>query len=248
MTAVITNTSAAVAHWVGETMRIPATSVDLAGQRLDLLKVAAILPVTDELARSLDPSADEFLRRLLIDAAARRVDETFLDRANGGVADVSPPSVTFGAPSIPSSGDARADVRALFALYEGDYESAALVTDGATAFHLSTLLDDENFGVKGGTLRGVPLITTRGSPTTNTAGSQLVLLDTSRVVFGDSTATVDRSDAATIELDDSPVGGSSAVLISAWQAGLHLLRLIMYSNWRVVGAGTVVTLTDVSYD
>ena len=247
MTAVITNTSAAIAHWVGERMIIPATSLDLAGQRLDLLKIAAILPLTDETVKSADPAADEFLRRLLIDAAARRIDESFLNPSNSGVVDVSPPSVTFGAPSIPSAGVAKADVRARLSLYQGDYDTAAFVTDPQTSFDLSIALDDENFGARGGDFHGIPIFTTRGSPV-DTTGGQVALLDAARIVFADGSATVDRSDAATIELDDSPIGGASAVLVSAWQAGLHLLRLVQYTNWRVVGDGAVAVLTNVSYD
>jgi hypothetical protein len=67
-------------------------------------KVTGIVVFTKELAKLADPSAEALIRQDLADATAQFTDQQFLDPTVAEVTDISPASITNGAPEVTSTG------------------------------------------------------------------------------------------------------------------------------------------------
>jgi hypothetical protein len=75
--------------WVGEAGVIPVVKGAITSQRITRNKLAGIIPITNELARTSDPSAVEVMRQMLRQATANLLDKSLLDSA-AAVAGVRP--------------------------------------------------------------------------------------------------------------------------------------------------------------
>jgi hypothetical protein len=82
-----------------------------------ILKCAGIIVITEELARTSTPSAEEVIRRDMIAGIAAFLDSEFIDPTKAAVAGVSPGSVTNGVTPITTAGttpaNARTDIQAM---------------------------------------------------------------------------------------------------------------------------------------
>src|SRR5262245_59171360 len=120
-TPLITQTGGGAGYWVGEGKAKPLTSLNFTRTTLAPLKVANICAVTDECVRSSAPKADAIIRDSLVAALRERLDIDFITPSKTAVTNVSPASITNGAPTIVSSGDdadaVRLDVRSLLAKF-----------------------------------------------------------------------------------------------------------------------------------
>lgn len=261
-------TAGAQVSWVGQGRVIPVSAMALDAVALEILKVAGIVVTTTELAKFSDPSAEEIIQEDLLAAVAAWCDRSFIDPSIAEAPGVAPASITFGAPSVASTGSTpsavRADLRALFKLAADlgiVFESPYLVTDRRTAINLS-LMDDAagaafaGVTVNGGILAGVPLITTGSVPTTFDSSSppvstsSIALVDAAEVLVADENgAEIDMSGQATLEMNstpDSPVTAST-VQISMWQNNLMAWRVTRAINWKARRPGAAALLTGVSY-
>jgi len=250
-------TSGGNAYWVGEGKPKPLTKFDFDQIELRWAKVAAISVLTEELVRFSNPSADTLVRNALADAIRARLDLDFVDPAKAAAANVSPASITNGVAGIASTGDVASDLDALYTAFI----TANLSTANAV-FIMSEILAQQiarvktplgqpefpGIGPKGGSLEGVPVITSQYAPAGNiilVAADQIYLADDGQVV-------IDASREASLEMLDNPTNSSSPTvaatsLVSLWQTNSIGLRAERFINWQKRRVDSVARITGASY-
>jgi hypothetical protein len=104
-----------------------------------------------------------------------------------------------------------------------------------------------NVTMKGGTLLGLPVITSQYAAIGSPADHIVILVNAEDIYLSDDgQVTVDASREAALEMDDSPEGSpasSGASMISLWQSNLIGLRAERYINWQRRRDAAVAWLT-----
>jgi len=244
------------AHWVGGGKPKPLSKAAVSGDTLTPLKIAVLTAVTKELVRNSSPTSEARFRADMIRSLAEALDAAFIDPSNAGVTDVQPASVTNGVTPLPSTGNPGADVAALIAAFSGDYESAAFVTDPATAAEIALARDSAgsfqfpDAGPRGGSILGLPLVVSRSSPR-DSSGGILALVDGSGIAYGAEGARTVLGEHATLEMLDNPTNdasdGTATTMVSMWQTNSVALLSEISANWKVVRPGSVVLVSDALY-
>lgn len=248
------STEAARAYWVGGALRAkPVSRFDLEGLALPPLTIASIIPMTDEAVQFSDPLTDQAIRNDTVRASIERLDQSFIDVANAGVADVEPASVTNGSEQIPSTGDPARDVPAAVEAFAGNLDSAYWITDPLTATRIGCYRDANgalmfDVGARGGELLTIPVITSRGSPI-DSSGGQLSLIDAGSIAVALDGVDITEAKSATLEMVDNPdsTPDATVVQVSLFQMNLVALRAVMHANWSLQRTGAVVTITGCLY-
>jgi len=260
----IAATSGSGAFWAGEKNPRALSKMQFSAANLEPLSVISEIVITRELAQSSSPQVEPILSRDLAAAMVAAMDSAFISHSSGGVAGVMPASITYGTTAIHSTGNLLAQIDADLALMieklmesGSDMNFATFVMRPRTALFLSRLrgsggaLAYPGMGVKGGTILGLPCITSAsvpvddiGSPYTGT--SQITLLDPSQVlVVDDGGATLEASAEASILMDDGP--GSPSSEVSMFQTESVILKSRRLLNWRCVRSGVAQVLDQVAY-
>jgi HK97 family phage major capsid protein len=247
------------AAWTGAGAKIPVSQMSLETVSLDFAHLSGIVPFTKELAMLATPEATGVFRNDLAKAVARFSDVAFLDPTAAAVANVSPASVTYGAPNIPATGTtaaaARDDVKSLLSLLTTNYTAPYLAMTAQTAIQLSTVGDSsglfENVGAKGGNIAGNPVLTSGNVPADSDSPSDgiIVLLDAAEIFLADGGIGFDSSDQSLLEMTTSPDSPSTSqtVLVSLWQMDMFAIKVSRFINWKLRRSGAVAYLTGVNY-
>jgi len=256
-------TSGGAGYWVGESQPKPLTRFDFSRTTLTPLKVANITVLSEELVRDSSPSAETIVRDQLAAALQERLDSDFIDPAQTAVTGVAPASITQALSPIPSTGvqiaAVREDVRALIAAFvtaNNPPTNGVFIMSALHALALSIMqnpLGQAEFGnisMNGGTLFGMPVITSQHVPDV-TAGGYVVLVNASDVYLADEGGVqVDVSREASLEMEDLPANTPNALgaspqtisaqaLVSMWQTNNVAFRAERTINWmlrRTTGA------------
>lgn len=246
--AVPVQTGRATAYWAGQGAPKPLSKGSLDSATLEPRKIVGIVPLSRDLVRLSNGTAEALVRRDLVNGAAALADSSFLDPANVGVAGVQPASITAGLTPVASSGNVTTDLEALIDAYAGDLETAAFITDPLTAVQIGLRSSGSNavvVGARGGEAVGIPVFTSSGSPR-STSGGQIVLLDQAATLMADEGIRLDVSEQAALQFDDAPSAGAQA-LVSLWQNNLVAFLIERRLNWSAPLAGTVVLLNGALY-
>lgn len=238
-------TQGSTVGWVGQGAPKPVSELAFAEITLGLAKAAGIVVISQELARSSDPSAESIIRQDLIDTMSVFMDQQFIDPAVSAVANVSPASVTNGLTPVQSTGNTIAlistDVSNLIANFinndiapKNPYWVMHPIT--AMALSLKRTAQDifafPDITMNGGTFFGIPVITSRSVPKTVSGGSIIVLLDASEIFFADDgQVMLDVSEQASLQMNTAPSAGAQT-LVSLWQNNLIGIRAERYMNWK----------------
>jgi hypothetical protein len=116
----------------------------------------------------------------------------------------------------------------------------------ANAFALSTALTSNgvlvnpNLTAKGGSILGVPVVTSQS------AGSVVALVHAPSILFADEGGVnIDVSREAAVEMNTTPTSPvtASSVLVSLWQNNLVGLRAERFINWKRARTTSVVYTT-----
>jgi Phage capsid family len=240
------------AHWVGGGKAKPLSKAALTGDTLTPLKVAVLTAITKELLRNTSPTSEARLRADMLRAIAEALDAAFIDPANAGIADVMPASITYGVSPIASSGNPGTDIAALIAAFVGDFESAAFITDPATAAQIALARDAggsfafPDAGARGGSILGLPLIVSRSSPR-DSSGGQLALVDASGIAYGAEGVRNVLGEHTSLEMVDDVTDPPTVEMVSMWQTNSVAILSEVSANWKVVRAGSVVTIGNALY-
>jgi len=265
-------TGGSTVGWVGEGKPKPVSALAFDQVTLGMAKTAGIVVITDELARSSSPAAEEVVRQDLIDQTAQFLDRQFVDPTVTAVTGVSPASITNGVTAITASGtdaDAfRADAKSLMAGYIAANMSLAgavwIMTETqalSLALMLNPLGQQEFPGMTAtgtGTLLGLPVIISENIPAQAAvtgppaipAGSRIILVKASEILLADDGQTMlDVSSEASLQMDSAPTDPPAAatVFVSLWQMNMIGIRAERYINWGKRRSGAVQYITGTAY-
>jgi len=250
-----TQTAGSSVQWVGQNRPKPLSDLAFSTISMTWAKAAGIVVLTDELVRFSNPAAEGLVRTDLAAAMAQFLDEQFIDPSVSVVANVSPASITQGAPNDSASGvdaDAlRADVKAAFESMLGANISpngSIWIMQPSQALALAMMLNplgQQEFPgvtVDGGVLFGLPVVTSES------AGSgQITLLKPSEILLADDgQVTLDVSREASLRMSDDP-SGDDPDFVSLWQNNLVALRAERYINWLRRRTQAVYYITSANY-
>ena len=147
-------------------------------------------------------SSAQALLRVTVEA----LDPAFIDPANAGVPDVSPASITYGLVPVPwDVPDVPGSLAEQVANFAGDLTAAYLVTTP----ELGVLLSGATYpqlGARGGTMAGLPVLTSRSVPT-----GVVCLVDPSGIAFAEGEAelkTVTQGDVLMAGRSGDGIGGN----------------------------------------
>jgi HK97 family phage major capsid protein len=258
-------TSGGTGYWVGEGAPKPLTSFAFTSTTLGYTKVAAISVITQELARFSSPSAEMLVRDSLAAALIERIDRDFIDPAEAGSVGTQPASITNGLSALTSAGtsadNARTDVGVILKRYlEANQSVAGLVfiMPNALAMSLSLKVNSlgqaefPSLGVNGGTLMGIPVITSQYAANESGAGNLVIAVNAPEVFLADDgQVTVDASQEASLQMSDAPTGsatsGTGASVVSMYQTNSIALRAERFINWAKRRSTAVVYMDDVNW-
>jgi HK97 family phage major capsid protein len=244
-TRVAKTSTGSTVGWVGQGSPKPVSELAFSEITIGLAKAAGIVVISQELARSSDPSAETTIRGDLIASLVAFIDAQFIDPANVAVTGVHPGSILSGVTPIASSGTGVANV-----ITDLNAAIAALTAAGSVlanplwvlhpivASRLSLMRDSSGgpafgaIGVSGGTLAGIAAITSTAVPRTASGGSIIVLLDQSEILLArDDAVGISVSAEASLSLDSAPSSSASAQ-VSLWQMDLVGILAEVYANWQ----------------
>jgi HK97 family phage prohead protease len=252
-------------YWVGEGKIKPLSAMAFDSVTLGFAKVAAIVPMTEELLKFSSPAAEGIFRDGLRDAIAyswtatsstRPRPRTMSRRRRSPTASRrsprpgSPPmrSVTTSAPCWPATS-------------RPTWASAALVlvTTRPMALQLGLMrntLGNKEFPdirIDGGTLEGIPVVTSEnivspsGSPTD---GTLIVAINANEVMLADEGGVeIDVSREASLQMDSAPDSPETAstVTVNLWQHNMVAFKAERYINWKKRRAEAVQLISGAAY-
>ncbi len=239
-----TQTAGGTYSWVGQGVLKPVTNLQLSTVTLGMAKAAGIIVISEELARSSTPSAQEVVRDELLAGMTQYLDTQFIDPAVAAVANVSPASISNGVAGTAASGTteaaARADFRALVNGFNtGNFGlgSVVILMGEGMAFTLGTMVNSvgavafPGLTATGGSILGLTVVTS------NVLTTDIYAVHAPSILMADEGGIeIDVSREASLIMDSAPAGvtqaaGVASVYTSLWQANLVALRAERYINW-----------------
>jgi len=260
-----TQTQGATMGWVGQTLAKPVSELKFGQNSLGMAKAAGIIVISEELARSSQPSAEAIIRSDMIAAMAEFLDVQFVDPSVAAVANVSPASITHGVTPVAATGNTYAAFVADYKTLVSAFRAANLSTSGAVWIMTETqaealalmqnALGQPSFPTitaTGGTLLGRPVITSEAVPLDGGSpnGGRIILVKPSEILFADDGGvTIDVSREASVQMNSTPDNPETAstVFVNLWQNNLVGLRAERFINWVKRRAEAVGYINDANY-
>lgn len=247
----------ASASYIGEGVDIPVTQPTTGDVRLIFKKLAALVPVTNDMMRYAAPGSETIIRDDLVAALRQRSDLAFI--RNTGVGD-TPRGLRYQAPGanvIPANGTVNlANVtfdlgQLILTLLEADVRMIrpGWIMAPRSAMYLMTVRDGNgNYAFRdemmAGRLWGYPYKTTTQIPTNLGGGSnqsEIYFADFADVVIGEAMGL-----ALDISTEASFIDENSQ-LVSAFSKDLTVVRAILEHDMAVRHNASVAVLTEVTW-
>jgi hypothetical protein len=248
----LTMTAGARGYWVGERRPIPLSKPSLAGSSLARRKIGAIICMTRESIEAANPRAEARFEADIRAALVGALDQAFIDAGNAGVSSEMPAAVTAGLTPI-ASADPSTDVATLIAGFAGDLARAYFVTDPLTGAQLALARDVAgNFqfpdaSARGGSLIGMPMLTSSSSPRDSTGG-QLSLIDPTGIAgAADGVDIVSSQGASLVMSDDPEASGEAGEFVGLFSTDTIALKGVISANWERQRSGCVAVVTGCNY-
>ena len=251
-TPVPAQTGTGTYNWVGEGKPKPVTSLAFSSATLPITKAAGIIVITEELARTSSPAAEETCRNDMIAGITKFIDQQFLDPAVAAVTGVHPASVTNGVTPITSVGPLHDIVAIASAFTAANVPLTGLtfVMSPNNALVLSFSRDASsnptfpNVGIDGGSVNGLSVVTSAQ------AGTNVIGIIPPLVLFNDEGGiTVDVSREASLQMSDAPADPADATTVytSLWQNNYVGLRAEWFIGWLKANANAVKYVNGATY-
>lgn len=258
----------ATGYWVGQGVAINQSDPTSTSISLGITKVAGLCVMTKELAMLSSPSAEMMVRNDLARALQQKADTSLLDPNSGGVANVTPQSLTYGATARQASGTDYAAFKADWKAITANFYSANIPLDGAVVIMKEELAEALSLMVTslgnpqfpgmtptGGRLLGREVFTSQcldasGSPDWD---NMLVLLQPREVFLADDgNASVEASDQVSIEMDNAPSSKSTATatgasLVSMFQTESIAIKAVRHVNWTKARSAACQFIRSAAY-
>lgn len=269
-TRMVAATGSTTAYWIGEAQPAPISRMTFTtNDTLQTLWLAAVAVTTRELLTSSSPSAESILSRDLAAAAVAALDSAFIDPDNAGTANVKPASITNGVTPITSTGATLSaidtdleDVVMALSDAGSTLEFATWIMRPRTAVYLSRLrgtggaLAFPGMTARGGTLLGMPAITSTGVPVESGSpgdgDSSIVLLDPSQILLADDGGgDIELSMHGSLQMLDNPTNDAATptptTMVSLFETDSAAIKVRRNMNWRARNAGMVQRIALVAY-
>jgi len=247
--SVASQTGGGTYQWVGQGAPKPVGKLQFGTITLAITKAAGIIVITEELARTSTPSAEDVIRRDMVAGIGAFLDIEFIDPTKAAVAGISPGSVTNGVTPITTAGtspaNARTDIQALAAAMTAagiSTAGAVLILSETNALALTNALNPlgqplfPGMSQEGGTILGYKAVVSQA------AGTTVALVQPNAVLYADDGGvTIDVSREASLQMDSAPDNPALAttVMTSLWQNNLVGLRAERFINWKKARPGVV---------
>lgn len=234
--------------WTGQGMPTPTGTMTATSVQTEVTKIGGNQVFSNELFRTIHDSNIRLMNQVTTKAFTAATDAAWLS-ADAEVSGLRPAGLLAGLSPLGSGSPSNLedDLQDLFAAVRGGEATfPTLVTSRQGALYLAS---QHNNGtplfpgvsvMNGGTIFGVPLLLSRA------AGTKLILYDAGSIAVSDLGAEITRSDHAAIEMVDTPVNsaatGTPANLVSAFQVGATILRLVRWLNWKTLTDDSVAYL------
>jgi HK97 family phage major capsid protein/HK97 family phage prohead protease len=239
-------------YWVGQGLAINASRPTSTSISLGITKVAGLSVITKELAMLSTPSAELMVRNDLARAVQQKADVSLIDPNSGGVLNVTPASLTYGATARQASGTDFAAFKADWKSLTSAFYAANISLEGAVVIMKEELAEALSLMVTslgnpqfpgmtptGGTLMGRPVFVTQAADTSGSPDfdNMLILLQPSEVFLADDGgASVEASDQVSIEMSDAAANKSTATatgasLVSMFQTESIAIKAVRHVNW-----------------
>lgn len=258
-------TQAGTVGWVGQSKPKPVGELKFDQVTLGMAKAAGIILLNEELVRSSDPSAEGLVRADLIATMADYLDVQLLDPSVAEVTNVSPAAITNGVTPVDSTGTNYAalvaDVKSIFALFTAaniKRSGMVAIMSETQAQALSMMLNAlglrslPDVNMNGGTLFGIPVITSENVPLDGGSpeGGRIIFVSAPNVLLADDGGvSIDVSREASVQMNSTPDDPASAstVIVSLWQHNLVGLRAERFINWKKRRDAAVQYINDANY-
>lgn len=243
------------AHQVAEGGAKPLSKFALETLTVSPRKIVGMVAGTDELMRFSDPNAESALGLEIAKAVAAQLNFRFCDPNLGD-------SIAAGAYTINSGGgtvaaldsDFRSALDALGTDGDERYSQAVWLMSSATAIWLAGLrgtggdIAYPGVGARGGSLMGLPVLTSGALKATGSPGeSSILLVDPNGICYGDDgAASVSVARHASVQLSDTP-SSTAAQEVSLWQANMIALRGERWCGWSRTSDTSVVVVDNVNF-
>ena len=249
--SVAAQTTGGTYGWVGQGAPAGVTKADYATVSVPFTKASGIIIVTEELVTLSRPGAEAALRDELAAGLAEFLDAQLVNPTVAAVANVSPGSLTNGTLAIASSGtsaaNAATDIKALvsqFFAVNPDASNAVLLLSPANAVALAIATGSSTLGMTGGSLYGVPAVTSTAC-TTN-----IVMVDAAAVLVADDGGLdISVSESALVQMNSAPDNPSTAATVytSLFERNLVGLRATRGVTWLRARLTAVKYVSGASY-
>jgi HK97 family phage major capsid protein len=219
-TRIVVTTAVAVGSEVGGGLPKPVSSLQFVGDAIEPVKSSAIIAVSDELALSTIPAAQNMLARELRQACGLASDRAFFSILTAST----------GVPSSPSSGTTLANFTA-----DLDTALAAIAIDATSKVYLAAPPNEvkriarmtgsggapafPNMTISDGDISGITVVPSNAL----SESDQMVLMDATGIAVDGGTITLDSTMHATLEFSDDPTSGTPR-LVSLFQKNMRGLR------------------------
>lgn len=258
-------TSGGNAYWVGEGKGKPLTSVAFDAVTLTHDKLATIAVLTKEVVRLSTPSAEELVRNALRGALVEEMDSSFIDPASAGVAGVQPASITNGLSALSSAGTSSdnviTDIGNILEAYVANHyppSGLVLIMPATLATVLGLMRNSlgqkvfPDINMRGGTLEGLPVITTQHAANASGAGNLVIAVHAPSILLADDgNVSIDASDQVSLQMSDTPTidstAGTGASLVSMWQTNSLAVKAEREITWVKGRSTSVVYMDDVNW-
>lgn len=237
-------------NWVGEGNVKPVSELEFDTVTLPYHKIAGIVVLTEELVRLSSPSAEETVRRDLVEQIARFIDAQLITPSVSAGAN-NPASLTNGVSSPAASGtDADAlylDLNTALATFDDvdlSTEGVVILMTPALARGIATLrnalgqFEFSGMSATGGTLLGFPVIVSSSVP----SGTIIILKPSEIFLADDGRVSLDASNQATLDMS----GGSSPTF-NLWQRNCIGIRAERWITWIKRRDESVAVIDTASY-
>jgi HK97 family phage major capsid protein len=257
-------TSAGGASWVGEGLAVPVSKLQLTTDSLGFAKVAGMIAITKELAQFATPDAVGLIQTDLTKGSLDFIDQQLVDPGVAAVANVSPASITNGLTPIASTGSTAVQIAAdlvllLTALTDNNETDAPyLIMTRSDAIRLAAKRDTAgglafpDVKINGGSVFGVPIITSNSIPHSVSAGSIVVAVNAGGILYAENpNIELGASQNATLQMDSSPTQSIKAPTatnqVSMFQTNSVAVRVVAYRNWTRARSTAVQYLDNVHW-
>lgn len=261
----------ATGYWVGQGIAVPVSKPTSTSISLGITKVGGLAVITKELAMLSTPSAEAMVRNDLAKALAQKADTSLIDPNSGGVANVTPQSLTYGATARQASGTDFAAFKADWKAMTSAFYAANIPLAGAvcimkeelaealslmvTSLGLPQFPSMQDWASGNGRLMGRPVFTTQAADTSGSPDfdNMLILLQPGEVFLADDGgASVEASDQVSIQMDDGPNNKSTATatgasLVSMFQTESVAIKAIRHVNWTKARSAACQYIRSAAY-